>query len=298
MNSLSPELLELIFIYLPKYFLLIGSVSKQFRLLYQNIHGNQTSCIHFVFNPNQLQWLRDFPSFKTHSVNTVSSLGYLKTLKRLINYGYNVNTSTMNCAARNGHLHVIIWLIYQNCSYDENVAFCALESGNIVLLEWLRKNVFDFHTSVDILNFAVCTGKLHVVKWARFHECPWNKETCSYAAYHGHLHILKWLLMNGCKWNSNVCRLACSNGHLDIVQWVAENELIPRRSIFPCLWAAFNNKEQIVQWCIENEMSWNYDSYKKSMTLKSYTQYMKEIFLNSQLHDNFLREMKEMKLFY
>lgn len=298
MNSLSPELLQLIFIYLPKYFLLIGSVSKQFYILYKTICGNQSSCVYFVCNKNQLTWLCDFPSFKIHAGNTFAGLGYLNTLKRLIHFGYKINESTINNAARYGRLHIIKWLIYHNCSFNENVAFCALQSGNIVLLEWLRKHVFDFHTSVDTLNFAVCTGKLHVVKWVRFHECPWNEETCSYAAFHGHLHILKWLHMNGCQFNSNVYRLACSNGHLDIVQWVAENEVIPQQSILPCLWAAFNDKENVVQWCIENGISFNYDSYKKSMTSKSYTQYIKKIFLNSQLHDKYLIEMKEMKLFY
>ena len=43
---------------------------------------------------------------------------------------------------------------------------------------------------------------------ARENDCPWDEDTCSYAAYGGHLEVLKWARLNGCPWDENSRQLA------------------------------------------------------------------------------------------
>jgi len=39
------------------------------------------------------------------------------------------------------------------------------------------------------------------LKWARAHDCPWDEETCSYAAANGQLEVLQWAREHHCPWN-------------------------------------------------------------------------------------------------
>jgi len=51
-------------------------------------------------------------------------------------------------------------------------------------------------------------GHLEVLKWARENGCPWDEETCAYAAKGGHLEVLKWARENGCPWDEWTCAYA------------------------------------------------------------------------------------------
>jgi hypothetical protein len=39
-----------------------------------------------------------------------------------------------------------------------------------------------------------------VLQWARENGCPWDEETCYWAAHGGHLEVLQWVRANGCPW--------------------------------------------------------------------------------------------------
>ena len=46
---------------------------------------------------------------------------------------------------------------------------------------------------------AAIGGQLEVVlKWAREHDCPWNRRTCEAAAEAGHMELLQWAREHGC----------------------------------------------------------------------------------------------------
>jgi hypothetical protein len=62
-------------------------------------------------------------------------------------------------------------------------------------------------------------GSLEVLKWARSEGCPWDSNTCSWAAENGHLEVLKWARSEGCPWDSSTCYWAAHNGHLEILKW-------------------------------------------------------------------------------
>ena len=44
---------------------------------------------------------------------------------------------------------------------------------------------------------------MEVLKWLRSEGCPWDKNTCSYAAEGGHLDVLEWAIDNGCPYEVN-----------------------------------------------------------------------------------------------
>jgi len=93
-------------------------------------------------------------------------------------------------------------------------------------------------------------GQLHILKWARVCEFPWDELTCKYAAKYGHLDVLKWAHENGCPWNTLTCTDAVACGHFEIVKWAKLNG---------CpwdMWTSFNAVRyghfEILKWVLEN----------------------------------------------
>ena len=65
---------------------------------------------------------------------------------------------------------------------------------------------------------------LHILQWARSNGCPWDEDTCSYAARGGYLNTLQWAArVNACPWNKETCTYAAAGGHLHILQWARTN---------------------------------------------------------------------------
>ena len=64
-------------------------------------------------------------------------------------------------------------------------------------------------------------GHLAVLRWARGHDCPWNRETCWCAARGGHLEVLQWARAHGCPWFKEHCVLA-SRRHPETHAWVRQ----------------------------------------------------------------------------
>jgi len=52
---------------------------------------------------------------------------------------------------------------------------------------------------------AAMSGHLEALQWLRVNGCPWDEETCIWAAYGGHLEVLQWAHANGCPRNEDTC---------------------------------------------------------------------------------------------
>ncbi len=76
---------------------------------------------------------------------------------------------------------------------------------------------------------------INVLQWLRAQDppCPWNEETCGYAAVGGHLKVLQWLRAQDppCPWDEETCSSAAENGHLEVLQWLRAQDP-------PCPWNA------------------------------------------------------------
>ena len=72
-----------------------------------------------------------------------------------------------------------------------------------------------------------------MLQWARANSCPWDANTCAFAAKGGHLQVLQWLRANGCPWDEWTCEMAVegeaemyglrASGHHDLFVWAREN---------------------------------------------------------------------------
>ena len=85
------------------------------------------------------------------------------------------------------------------------------------------------------------TGKekvreLECLKYAHEKGCPWDEETCYYAARGGHLEILKYAHEKGCPWDERQAAYIwdkmtsfydASGGHLVILKYLREKGLCP-----------------------------------------------------------------------
>lgn len=58
---------------------------------------------------------------------------------------------------------------------------------------------------------------------AREGGCPWDENTCSYAARSGHLEILKYASHEGCSWDGDTVRFAERVGFLEVLEWAVAN---------------------------------------------------------------------------
>ena len=76
-----------------------------------------------------------------------------------------------------------------------------------------------------------------VLKYAYENECPWDEQTCEWAARGGHLDVLKYAHENECPWDEKTCMEAAEGGHLDVLKYARENE---------CPW----NKKELLGSCI------------------------------------------------
>ena len=62
-----------------------------------------------------------------------------------------------------------------------------------------------------------------MLKWARDNGCPWDEDTCAFAAEAGQLDALKWARENGCPWNSDTCEFAANAEEVEVLEWAIEN---------------------------------------------------------------------------
>ena len=89
----------------------------------------------------------------------------------------------------------------------------AVRSGCIETLERIVHTFPPSEQTPRYLNYsgyaceeAASCGYLHVLKWLRVHDCPWNKFICSNAAKGGHVETLQWAIANGCPYDPEVIK--------------------------------------------------------------------------------------------
>jgi hypothetical protein len=94
-------------------------------------------------------------------------------------------------------------------------------------LEWARKGCpWDEQTCT----FAAASGNLDTLVWARQHGCPWSESVLVFAVKHRHLHVLTWVHANGCpRVSDRVCNEAAELGYVDLLEWARANG---------CAWSA------------------------------------------------------------
>ena len=82
----------------------------------------------------------------------------------------------------------------------------AVMEGDVEALEWLIQ-LFDGKrlkwrdVGAGLSRLAAGRGRLESLTCLRANGCPWDEETCSFAARGGHLEVLQWARQKGCPWD-------------------------------------------------------------------------------------------------
>ena len=125
--------------------------------------------------------------------------------------------------------------------------------GHLDCLQWARGNGCPW--DVETCAYAALSGNLECLQWAHENGCPWDTYTCALAAMMGHLDCLQWAHENGCPWNSRTCVAAVENGHLDCLKWAHENGC--PWDTRTCALAAMTGNLDCLQWAHENGCPWD-----------------------------------------
>ena len=99
---------------------------------------------------------------------------------------------------------------------------CKYAAAHLATLQWAREHGCPWDENT--CQFAASGGHLDVLKWAPEHGCPFRKWwMCDSAAKEGHLAVLQWARENGCWWTKSTCAAAAGGGHLAVLQWAREH---------------------------------------------------------------------------
>jgi hypothetical protein len=149
--------------------------------------------------------------------------GHWNAVQYLHNEGLEWASATCATAARSGHLTLLQQLREHGCPWDaDEIGNKAAWSGSIPLLKWLKNQgvVFTERTIAS----AVYGGHIAACEYLRFTEhCPWNIETCMFAARFKQQHALKWLREHGCPCIDAPVRTAAAHGgSVDVMAYMLE----------------------------------------------------------------------------
>ena len=120
--------------------------------------------------------------------------------------------------------------------------------GMLWLMKIVHKNGCPWDR--ETCEFAATNGHLDCLKYAHENGCLWNKETCENAAMNGHLCCLKYAHFNDCPWDDETCAFAAMNGHLNCLKYAHENGCPWDR--FTCEFALVSDHHECFAYAINN----------------------------------------------
>ncbi len=149
------------------------------------------------------------------------------------------NKLTIEDWVRYGSFH-IIKLLQKNIELSSQLA----KYGHLEMLQWVRANGCPWDENT--CGFAARSGYLNILKWLRANGYPWDEATCAIAAMGGHLDVLKWARKNGCPWDKNTSLLAALGGYLKILIWAKANGC--PWDEWTCSYAASSGYLNVLEW--------------------------------------------------
>ena len=152
----------------------------------------------------------------------------------------------LNYAAFQGSVEILRWLMEEKgCKLNGATGEWAGMGGSIEAWGYLRGKGYEFNVMASA--GAAAGGCLKALKCLRDQDppCPWDEETCSWAARGGHLKV-KWLRLQDppCPWDCLTCSRAAKGGHLDVLKWLRAQDP-------PCPWGEWTCSEAALRGHLE-----------------------------------------------
>ena len=101
------------------------------------------------------------------------------------------------------------------------VSAATAKIGHIECLMYLHQHGCPWDT--NSCYYAALGGHLECLKYLHEHRCPWDSITSANAAHGGHLKCLEYAHEHGCHWNSVTCSSAAVGGHLECLEYAHEH---------------------------------------------------------------------------
>ncbi len=290
MNSLPPELLNIIAIYLRKI-----TDKRQFTQtckLYNNItkpiiqNQEKTLKIKYFEYPNNycmekfiLELCNDsyFNKIQNHYlipqnkiiVRALTIYGQIELLKLAISNGCKLikeidvslydsidvdNNNSCSHAVIGGNIDMLMFVRSHGCEWNEETLELAAKVNQFNMVKFLKKNGFDIDRYISIR--VAENGNVEIMNWLIENNYIIDDMACESASDHGHLNMLKLLKKNNCYWDSDVCLSAATGGHLECFQWLVENGCPFNISCCYSESARFG-KNHIIKWMRSKGYAWD-----------------------------------------
>ncbi|GFH54954.1 hypothetical protein CTEN210_11430 [Chaetoceros tenuissimus] len=131
-------------------------------------------------------------------------------------------------------------------------------SDDLIITKLKLVHSFGLQLTTHACALAALDGRLRVLKWLKYMDCPWDAETCTGAvrAYELNFEILKYAHENGCEWDKNTYAHCLRYYGLSRL---GQNEEIPTKPTPDCV--------EIAQYLEENncpkpnENDWNREMF-------------------------------------
>lgn len=213
---LPPELLSLVFDFLPSWFVpVVGYTCRGWReaQLYHRHKGGEINGARSTRKQRA----------KRLCIHAASS-GWIGILRWGLQQGFPWNAAICSSAAASGHLHVLIWARSHFCPWNERTCEEAARNGHLDVLAWARSRGCCWNNKTALA--AVRGGHIDVLRYAwehGLHRPSSGRIALHKAASLGHVEMVCWLLEDvGVPWRPNIAGVAAREGHLELLRCVAQ----------------------------------------------------------------------------
>lgn len=238
-------------------------------------------------NLETIKWLYNKGiSFKEESVYLAAENGHTKVVQFLLVRMNETPNPTIDYAARSGDLEMVKWL-HNYCKIDSFTIENAIKYNHLDLVKWLCEtceNYKYYFTSTykeavkignmntikyiyeivefryiepNILELAVKSGNLEVVKLLHSKGYTFDEFTFLQAVESGNLDIFEWLCMMDCKNDHRLnMQYGLEGGNLDIVKYLFEREWMPPSPI-SSYYATKSGNLKLVEWLFDENFEFD-----------------------------------------
>jgi hypothetical protein len=150
-----------------------------------------------------LEWaLKNGCKWHPETMEKALNRGDIPTFYRIVKDGCPLNTSVIECAAKNGLLEVVIFIHDRGIELTPNVLLQAVscdteEISSKEIINYALDNGCKWHPECSLR----ATSNLSTLQYIIEKGCGWHPDTVWVAAEHGSLETIKWAISKGCPWS-------------------------------------------------------------------------------------------------
>jgi len=170
----------------------------------------------------------------------------------------------VNIAAKYGQIEVIEELLKLGCRWNIETSAIAAANNQIELMKWMQRKGWPLDDPI-LCSQAARYGQIKSLRFLREElnpPCPWNFQTCTYAAGNGHLECLEYADSNGCAHFWDTFFDPAVSGHLACFKYLYEKHLqgkdyniqwaCPEGIVYQCIKGAATHGQKEILLYIEN----------------------------------------------